>query len=144
MNTKKSIIFIINPISGTQEKDVIPKLIEEHLDKTLFHHQEVFTEYAGHAAELAQHYANEGIDIVVAVGGDGTVNEVARALVHRETALAIIPCGSGNGLARHLCLPMSMKGSMRILNECCIRAFDYGVVNDQPFFCTSFQAPMTL
>ena len=133
MNTKKSIIFIINPISGTQEKDVIPKLIEEHLDKTLFHHQEVFTEYAGHAAELAQHYANEGIDIVVAVGGDGTVNEVARSLVHTHTALGIIPCGSGNGLARHLCIPLDPVRAIQLINYCQIEDFDYGVINELPF-----------
>ena len=136
MNTKKSIIFIINPISGTQEKDVIPKLIEEHLDKTLFHHQEVFTEYAGHAAELAQHYANEGIDIVVAVGGDGTVNEVARSLVHTHTALGIIPCGSGNGLARHLCIPLDPVRAIQLINYCQIEDFDYGVINELPLFCT--------
>ena len=106
MDTKKSIIFIVNPISGTHEKDEIPRLIEEHLDKTLFSPEVIFTEYAGHAAELARQYANQGTDVVVAVGGDGTINEVARSLVHTKTALGIIPCGSGNGLARHLCIPL--------------------------------------
>ena len=54
MNTKKRIIFIINPISGTRGKDEMPKLIEEHLDTSLFDYDVVFTEYAGHAAELAR------------------------------------------------------------------------------------------
>ena len=116
MNEKKSIIFIVNPISGTHEKDDMPKLIDEHLDTTLFRHEVVFTEYAGHAAELARHYADKGIDVVVAVGGDGTINEVARSLVHTQTALGIIPCGSGNGLARHLCIPLDPVRAIQLIN----------------------------
>jgi YegS/Rv2252/BmrU family lipid kinase len=73
---------------------------------------------------------------VVAVGGDGTVNEVARSLVHTKSALAIIPCGSGNGLARHLCLPIDMRKSIEIINRCQIEPFDYGIINGLPFFCT--------
>ncbi len=74
--------------------------------------------------------------MVVAVGGDGTVNEVARSLVHTNTALGIIPCGSGNGLARHLCIPIDVRGSLQLINNCAIESFDYGVINGQPFFCT--------
>ena len=96
----------------------------------------IHTEYAGHAAELARHCAEEGVDIVAAVGGDGTVNEVARSLTHTQTALAIVPCGSGNGLARHLCLPMDVKKAVGIINRCCIDEFDYGIINGLPFFCT--------
>ena len=136
MSTRKSIIFIVNPISGTHGKEDMPKLIEEHLDTSVFRHEVVFTEYAGHAAELARHYANEGADVVVAVGGDGTVNEVARSLVHSQTALGIIPCGSGNGLARHLCLPLDPVRAIKMINCCQIEEFDYGVINGLPFFCT--------
>ncbi len=136
MSTKKHIIFIVNPISGTHEKDEMPELIEDHLDTSLFSHEVFFTEYAGHASELTCRYANEGADIVVAVGGDGTVNEVARSLVHTQTALGIIPCGSGNGLARHLCLPLDPIHAIEIINRCQIEEFDYGVINDLPFFCT--------
>ena len=135
-NDKKTIRLIINPISGNHSKAEIPKLVEQVLDKDVFDHEIVFTEYAGHASELAKQFAAEGIDIVVAVGGDGTVNEVARSLVHTETALGIIPCGSGNGLARHLCLPMDTKKAIDIINHCKIESFDYGLINDLPFFCT--------
>ena len=131
-----NITFIINPISGTHSKDTLPKLIEECLDKKQFQPRILYTEYAGHAAKLAKQCVEEHIDIVVAVGGDGTVNEVARSLVHSTTALAIIPCGSGNGLARHLCLPIDMRKSFDIINRCHIEAFDYGIINDLPFFCT--------
>ena len=97
MENRQHILFIINPISGTGNKDEVPQLISKHLDQERFSHEVRFTEYAGHAAEIARQSAAEGVDIVVAVGGDGTINEVARSLVHTQTALGIIPCGSGNG-----------------------------------------------
>lgn len=136
MDKKKRIIFIINPISGTQQKDDFPRLIREKMDATRFDCEICFTKYRGHAAEIASQYAAEGVDVVVAVGGDGTVNEVARSLVHTKTALGIIPCGSGNGLARHLCIPMDINKALAIINQCQIEPFDYGVINDLPFFCT--------
>lgn len=136
METKKRITFIVNPISGTNSKDEIPRQIANLLDREHFTYEVLMTEYAGHAAEIAQERAQDGADIVVAVGGDGTVNEVARSLVHTQTALGIIPCGSGNGLARHLCLPLNVPQAIRIINQCQIETFDYGVINGLPFFCT--------
>jgi len=136
MPKKTSVTFIVNPISGTRDKSTLPQMIEQLLDNKRFQHEVVFTEYRGHASELAQQCAANHNDIVVAVGGDGTVNEVARSLVHTETALGIIPCGSGNGLARHLCIPMDTAQAISIINECVIERFDYGVINDLPFFCT--------
>ena len=136
MDKKKEISFIINPISGTHSKEEIPKIIESVLDPEQFHPELLYTEYAGHASEIAKDCAQKGKDIVVAVGGDGTVNEVARSLTHTQTALGIIPCGSGNGLARHLCLPINIKKAVETINACKIEEFDYGVINDQPFFCT--------
>ncbi|MDE6353827.1 MAG: YegS/Rv2252/BmrU family lipid kinase [Prevotella sp.] len=136
MNGKKSILFILNPVSGNHGKENIPEVIARTLDADRFDCQVRFTEYAGHAAEIARQCVEEGIDIVVAVGGDGTVNEVARSVIHSNTALGIIPCGSGNGLARHLCLPMDVSKAIRIINHCKIEALDYGVINGYPFFCT--------
>jgi YegS/Rv2252/BmrU family lipid kinase len=136
MIKKKKITFILNPISGTHSKEEIPAMIEQILDKELFDTEICFTQYRGHAAEIAKQKADEETDIVVAVGGDGTVNEVARSLVHTNTALGIIPCGSGNGLARHLCLPLDVKKAIGIINSCKIDTFDYGVINGMPFFCT--------
>ena len=133
---KKNITFIVNPISGTKSKDTLPLLVKQLIDDSLYECEIIKTEYAGHAAELASQCANDHIDICVAVGGDGTVNEVARSLAHSETALGIIPCGSGNGLARHLCLPMDMKQALQVINAGKTDYFDYGVINDQPFFCT--------
>ncbi len=134
--SKKRVRFIINPISGTRGKESIVKLIPEYLDAERFDYDVVYTQKSGHAAQLACQATAEGIDVVVAVGGDGTVNEVARSLVHTPTALAIIPCGSGNGLARHLFIPINPIGALRILAECNIESLDYGKINGQPFFCT--------
>ena len=133
---KMKITFIINPISGTVSKSGIPQLIDQMLDKKKFSYEIRETLYAGHAAKIATECKEQGVDVVVAVGGDGTVNEVGRALVHTNTALAILPCGSGNGLARHLMLPMNLKKSIETINKGVIHDLDYGVINDIPFFCT--------
>ena len=135
-DAKKRILFIVNPISGTSSKKGFDKIVEKVIDRDRFEYNIIRTEYAGHAAELAADSAARGTDICVAVGGDGTVNEVARALVGTDTALGIVPCGSGNGLARPLCLPMSLKGALGILNQGQNDTFDYGLINDHPFFCT--------
>lgn len=70
----------------------------------------------------------------MAIGGDGTVNEIARSLVHTSVAFGVIPCGSGNGLARHLRIPMDPLGSIKVLNRFDIECLDYGKINDVPFF----------
>ena len=133
---KKRITFILNPISGAVKKAGIPKLIDKYLDKEKFDYDIKYTEYASHATKLAAQCRDNGDDIVVAVGGDGTINEVGRALIHSETAMAIIPCGSGNGLARHLMIPVNIRKAILIINQCDIRNLDYGLINDRPFFCT--------
>lgn len=133
---RKKIIFIINPISGTVSKANIPELVEQNLDKDKFDYGVIYTEYAGHATLLAKEAAKNGADIVVAAGGDGTINEIGKSLINTTTAMAIIPCGSGNGLARHLQIPINPKKCIDIINECDIRAFDYGIINNHPFFCT--------
>ena len=133
---KKKILLIDNPISGTKSKVDAPSLINTYINKDLFDFDIRFTEYPGHATQMAREAVDEHYDIVAAVGGDGTVNEVARSLVNTPTALAVIPCGSGNGLARHLFIPMRPKEAIDILNDCVIRKLDYGTINDYPFFCT--------
>ncbi|QFQ13495.1 diacylglycerol kinase family lipid kinase [Pseudoprevotella muciniphila] len=136
MNERKKIIFIVNPTSGTTRKKRIVEKIETKTDKGLFDPSIRFTEYAGHATQLAADAVGEGADIVVAVGGDGTINEVARSLVHTDTSLGIIPCGSGNGLARHLHIPLSVNSALHIINTCEIHRLDYGLCDGRPFFCT--------
>ncbi|MBP5290626.1 MAG: diacylglycerol kinase family lipid kinase [Paludibacteraceae bacterium] len=132
----KNIAFIINPIAGTVNKRRIPKLIEKHIDKDIWSFDIVFSEYKGHAIELARHYAALGFSAVVAVGGDGTVNEVASGLRGTNTALGIIPIGSGNGFARHLGTPLRIPGAIEALNSATPQRCDYGLANDHPFFAT--------
>ena len=133
---KKKAVFVINLISGTSDKAAIPGLIDQYLDKTKFEYEIAITQYAGHASEIASKAKDDCVDVVVAVGGDGTVNEVARAIVHSNTALGIIPCGSGNGLARHLLLPLNVRKAIDVINRSEVRQLDYGIINGYHFFCT--------
>ena len=132
----KKIIFIVNPISGTQGKELILNLLNEKIDKERYSWEVIYTKRAGHAIEIAAQAAHEGVNVVVAIGGDGTINEIGRSLVHTETALGIIPCGSGNGLARHLQIPMDPKKALDIINEGITDIIDYGKINGANFFCT--------
>ena len=136
MEKRKHILAIINPVSGVGSKDKIPRLIETVVDNEKNDVSIVMSEYAGHAHEIAEMAVAEGIDVVVAIGGDGTVNEVGSALCGTDTALAIVPCGSGNGLARHLRISMNASRALQVLNNGVVGQFDYCTMNGQPFFCT--------
>src|SRR5690606_28973361 len=125
--------FIINPISGVGKKGIIPGLIERHLDMDKFDYDIVFTEYRKHAKEIAYQSTKEHIDIVCAVGGDGSVHEVGTALIGTKTKLAIIPTGSGNGLARHLNIPLNVEKAIQNINEMNVMQMDTVLVNDKPF-----------
>ena len=136
----KNIAFIINPVSGPKEtqkeKRKLPKVIMQTLDDSQWLPNITFTEYAGHATELARQYARMGFDAVVAVGGDGTVNEVARGLRDTKTALGIIPMGSGNGFARHLNVPMRPQKALEMINHSEPISVDYGLANGRLFVST--------
>ena len=136
MTDKKKIVFVVNPISGTQEKKTILKWIDERIDRSIYEYTIVRTDYAGHATQIAANAVHDHIDMVVAIGGDGTINEIGRSLIHSDTALGIIPCGSGNGLARHLRIPMDPKAAIDIINQGHQVCIDYGKINNIPFFCT--------
>lgn len=133
---KKRILAILNPKSGTGSKDGIPPLLEQIVDHERFslHLKTVVGE--GDAERFARQAVAEGYDVVLAIGGDGTVNGAACGVRHTDTALAIVPCGSGNGLARHLGIPRDVKKALRVLNDFHVETFDYCSVNDTPFFCT--------
>lgn len=137
MSKRQHIRFIVNPTSGPKTKVDVAAQIQLHLDHGKFSHEVVYTERAGHAPELAGEAARNGSAIVVAVGGDGTVNEVARGLLRTQAALAIIPRGSGNGLARHLQVPMAPEGALEVLNQGHISDMDSGSINGHPFFTTA-------
>ncbi|MET3540207.1 YegS/Rv2252/BmrU family lipid kinase [Pontibacter aydingkolensis] len=129
--------FIINPTSGTKSRIDVADRIEQLLNHSKYKHEVVYTDYAGHAPKLAKEAADKGYDMVVAVGGDGTVNEVARGLLYSETALGVLPKGSGNGLARHLKIPMGLDAAIKTLNNGHIITIDSCSINDHPFFTTA-------
>ena len=130
---KKKIWFIINPISGVRRKDDLPALIASNLDLDKFDYEIQYTEFKGHAIALAKDAINKNIDVVCAVGGDGSVHEVGTALIGSKVLLAIIPIGSGNGLARHMHIPLSVKKAIICINESKEISMDTVLVNNQPF-----------
>lgn len=122
------LLFIVNPLSGGIDKKKLLRKVE----KNLRHPYEVaFTDRPGHATQLAR---KADADIVVAVGGDGTVNEVAAGLMGTGKALAIIPCGSGDGLALHLGISRRPGKAVRVLNDGVVTSMDCGLMDGKPFF----------
>lgn len=132
MSGKENILFIVNPISHGIKGHDVQSIFKETIDSARFNYDIVFTESPGHASKIA-HDAIGVYDIIAAVGGDGTVNEVASSLIHTEASLAIIPVGSGNGLARHLKIPVGLSPSLKALNHAHPITIDTGEINHKPF-----------
>lgn len=130
---KRKVKFIINPFSGTRPYQEVERLIEETIDRQLFESDHVFTLFAGHAIQLAAEAAAAGYDIVVAVGGDGSVNEVATGLMGTQTALGILPAGSGNGFAMHLGWGRDLKKAVQLLGAAVPIPVDMCTFNGRPF-----------
>lgn len=133
----RKVVFIINPIAGAGRGKKTVKYISEVFNSTGIPYKIVFSEYAGHANQLAQQYAKKNTKLIVAIGGDGTINEVANALVGTRVALGIVPLGSGNGLARHLGIPLDYKKAIARLLHYNITRIDAALINNRYFFCTS-------
>lgn len=131
---RKKLLFVINPISGGKEKSDFERRSGQFLDTDLFDAQYRFTEKPGHAADLTKEAVDDHYDVVVAVGGDGTINEVAKTLVNTSVVLGIVPEGSGNGLAGYLGIPMVMKDAILMLNKFRMKQIDSGKLNGHCFF----------
>lgn len=129
----KRVVFIINPIAGIRKRVNVAELVHQYIDTTKYEYEIQFTEYKGHAEALAREAVKNKIDIVAASGGDGTINEIARALIHTEVALAILPMGSGNGLARHMGIPLHIPSAIININKGHIKKIDTGYFNDAIF-----------
>lgn len=127
-------VFIVNPKAGTNLQKHIRDSVDKHLNHKKFEYGIWLTEQEGHAAELAQKALVEGYEMVVAVGGDGSINEVASALVGKEAILGIIPAGSGNGLAMHLGYGRDIDEAIKKLNSAEVQTMDCGTMNGRPFF----------
>jgi diacylglycerol kinase family enzyme len=131
---KRKILFVINPISGGKAKYNFPEKIDKYLDKSKFEYECVFTEYHGHGSVLAAEAIKNGADILVAVGGDGTINEVAGEVDGTDKLMGIIPLGSGNGLARSLGIPVGDVKAIKRINNLHISKIDSGSLNGKKFF----------
>jgi len=130
---ESKIFFVINPVSGYNKKEDIPALLEKYLDANRFDFSHAFTERKGHAAQLAAEAIESGYDTIIACGGDGTVNEVASAIVDTDANLGILPSGSGNGFAMHIGMGRNTRKAILKLNQSKPRRIDSCTVNDNFF-----------
>lgn len=129
----KILRFIVNPFSGTGRKKDFGELVSRHLNKERFEFDVLNTEFANHAKELTNRAIKDNVDVVVGVGGDGTINEIASQLVEKDCALAIIPGGSGNGFGTYIGMSRDPITSLNLLAKSSIKTIDTGTCNEQFF-----------
>ncbi len=132
----KKLLFIVNPVSGVKSKKTAIELLKSNLDDHISY-TVVETVRANHASELANQAIVDGFDAVIAVGGDGTVNEVGKALVNSGVALGVLPFGSGNGFARHRKIPIIVKDSIKLINQFSTKTIDTATLNGEVFLTTA-------
>lgn len=137
MTPTRQVVFVINPKAGTQNKISVSGQIDQYLESSSIDYSLKFTEAPGHAHQLTKDAVTSGASLVVAVGGDGTMNECASALVNTDTNLGLIPMGSGNGLARDLGYSMNIRKSIEVINHGKCKSIDCGSANGKLFFCTA-------
>ena len=124
-------LFIVNPNSGPAWKK-LPKAHKERIDATAGV-ELAFTEHAGHAREMAHQAVEENCERVIAIGGDGTVHEIGTALIGSNTALGVVPMGSGNGYARSMGIPLKAAQAIEHALSATPKAVDTGKANNTPF-----------
>lgn len=133
---KKKALLIINPISGTRSKQGLAKIVRNGLRPFGIEVEDVETKAGGEAAIFAEKAIQQGCDMVISAGGDGTVNEIANALSFTDCVLGILPFGSGNGFARSLGIPQDVNAALKIIGNGHVLQCDRGIVNNYPFYCT--------
>ena len=131
------VFLIINKYAGNMSGAKAVDIVIPYLKRKGYSVEYSFTNHPGHATELSSKASMDGFDLIVAVGGDGTVNEVAQGILGSITPLGIIPVGSGNGMARELGISMNMHQSARMLFEGKNLQLDVCRLNKQHFLCTS-------
>ncbi|HET8573652.1 MAG TPA: diacylglycerol kinase family protein [Edaphocola sp.] len=133
MNSRTKALFIINPNAGTDRVKALKGNIEAYLDKGLFDYEIAYTEYARHGTILAKEGIEKGFELIIAVGGDGSVNDIINGIYGSNAVLGILPKGSGNGLARSLHLPLKASEAVQRLNRRHIRTIDLGMAQGHLF-----------
>ncbi|HOJ85840.1 MAG TPA: diacylglycerol kinase family lipid kinase [Elusimicrobiales bacterium] len=130
-------LFIINPKSGLKINRYIENKIKEKFLNTGHNFIIEYTKYKNHAKEITINYLNKGYDNIIAVGGDGTIKEISSVLAGKNKInLGIIPCGSGNGLARNLSIPLNIDEAIDVILKNKIRKIDCGLCNGDIFIST--------
>lgn len=132
----KKLLAIVNPKSGTHDQTSVPATITQVVDSSRFSVDFRHITAPGDAECFAREAVQGGYYGVIAVGGDGTINGAARGLIGTDVALAVVPCGSGNGLARHLGIPLKLQDAIAVVNHDDVQPIDYGTLCGQPFLCT--------
>lgn len=134
--SQNRIAFVVNPVAGGSKKENIIKVISDNLPAQTSYDIFVWEE-KNNFSEIKQQIVSGKYQTVVAVGGDGTVNKVAKNLLNTDIKFGIIPRGSGNGLARTLHIPQNTAEAVRLIERGSAKTIDCGFINDKPFFCTS-------
>lgn len=124
-------LVVVNPFSGVGRQKRIETLLLENLNQDLYDYEVRYTEYIHHGTAIAKEAAEKGFDVVTAVGGDGSVNDVVQGLKDSPVILGIVPCGSGNGLARCMHIPLKPALAIRALNHQKVSAIDTIILNDK-------------
>ncbi|MDQ3191505.1 MAG: YegS/Rv2252/BmrU family lipid kinase [Bacteroidota bacterium] len=133
---KEKITFIVNPIAGKRKKLNIESALNHCLDHKKYEYAVFYTSHKGHATEIALNAIKDS-SIIIAVGGDGTINEIAKTLVGKSQSLGIIPVGSGNGLARHHGISRNVNEAIRVINNYKIVCSDTATLNEEFFISTA-------
>lgn len=128
---KQKMLVVVNPFSGVGRQKRIETLLRNNLNRDLYDYEVRYTERIHHGTDIAREAVDKGYDIVTAVGGDGSVNDVIQGLKDSPVTLGIVPCGSGNGLARCMRIPLTPAFAIRLLNHGKAMAIDTIVLNDK-------------
>lgn len=129
----RHLVFIVNPKSGVERQKAIQAAIDSHLDKSKYSYEIILTQFAKHGTTLAKEAARNGAWAVIAVGGDGSVNDVVQGLEGTGCRLGIIPKGSGNGMARSLGISLDVNEAVKIINRGDVLDIDLAYANGTPF-----------
>ncbi|MHC5201657.1 diacylglycerol/lipid kinase family protein [Myroides sp. LJL119] len=130
----RKIHFIVNPISGNAKHKITLDLIKIYFNSDLYQINVSYTQYKKHAIALTHLAIEQQADIIVACGGDGTIHEVATELIDKQIEFAIVPVGSGNGLASNLCIPKDIPKALEHIAKGSVFKMDVGSVNGEYFF----------
>tara|TARA_B100000674_G_scaffold98096_1_gene70903 strand:- start:1059 stop:1934 length:876 start_codon:yes stop_codon:yes gene_type:complete len=125
--------FIVNPIAGLGKQKNIKKILDRYLDKNRFNFDIIYTEKHLHAKELAKQAVKEKYDLIISVGGDGTLNQISSELIGTNVAIGVIPAGSGNGFGLHFGIKKNIKKAVKQLNNSEIKKVDTATANGIPF-----------